>query len=287
MVHMHILADGSTIGTAWMAHDGCRVLPVPADASPSPSLPLLPPPPSSRSSLLSPSLPPPPTHPPHPTPLLPSPPSPHHHQALFSGTLSRALFRESSRGRTPCLRLTSWVALLGDGVNASSVRSTVTSRWRSIWSWQRPSTTARSRWRRREREWSTRSTSAFGHRNLHSQGSALTHGRLRGCPRASPLHTVAGGHCYRHSGRPHGDSPPPGLAEGEGGGGMERSGTSAPARPASSTPGSTPPLGRDLLVAPHRLLFQEGRGRRRKREKEVPFVFRLALVVRHHGLVWM
>ena len=34
-----------------------------------------------------------------------------------------------------------------------------------------------------------------------------SYGRLRGCPGASPLSTVAGGHCSRSSGRPHGVFP--------------------------------------------------------------------------------
>ena len=37
------------------------------------------------------------------------------------------------------------------------------------WSWQRPSTTARNRWRRREREWSARCTTRHGDRSLHSR----------------------------------------------------------------------------------------------------------------------
>ena len=55
-----------------------------------------------------------------------------------------------------------------------------------------------------------------------------SHGRLRGCPGASPLHTVAGGHCSRSSGRPHGKVPPPAVfgpeEEGGGGGGGEEEG---------------------------------------------------------------
>ena len=46
-----------------------------------------------------------------------------------------------------------------------------------------------------------------------------SHGRLRGCHRASPLSTDVGGHCSRSSGRHHGAFPPQGRVEEVGRGG--------------------------------------------------------------------
>ena len=73
----------------------------------------------------------------------------------FSGTLSRALYR-----KLPC-SAADFVGGAARRTASTPAPSTVTSRWRSSWSWQQPSTTL-SGWRGRERERSTRSTTAFG-----------------------------------------------------------------------------------------------------------------------------
>ena len=74
-----------------------------------------------------------------------------------------------SHGKLGCTRCCD----VGKGVagSASSGHGTVTSVRGLPWGWRLPSTTAHSGWWRREREWSTRRTLAFGHRSLHSWGS--------------------------------------------------------------------------------------------------------------------
>ena len=57
----------------------------------------------------------------------------------------------------------------GGGI-AGSGHGTVTFVRRLPWSWRRPSTTARSGWRCREREWRASSTTRHGDRSLHSRG---------------------------------------------------------------------------------------------------------------------
>ena len=78
-----------------------------------------------------------------------------------------------------------------------------------------------------------------------------SHGRLRGCPVAVPLLSDAGGHCGRDSGRPHGQIPPQGRTEKEGGGGGEGAGEEGRA-----------------AAACHRSFGEGSRGSRRKRKKK-------------------
>ena len=93
--------------------------------------------------------------------------------------------------------------------------------------WRKPTTTLR-------RRWGLRRTTLYGDRRPPvregSRAAGGSHGRLRGCHGASPLHTVAGEHCSRSSGRPHGEVPPPedfGPEEEGGGGEEERGGEAA------------------------------------------------------------
>ena len=98
-----------------------------------------------------------------------APPPPQEHEGSNGHTAvvteARVWCAVACSGGSPCRWLNSLEAVLQSAAgNASSGHGTVTSARRLPWSWRRPSTTPRSGWRRREREWSTRSTSAYGHK---------------------------------------------------------------------------------------------------------------------------
>ena len=101
------------------------------------------------------------------------PPQPPHSVAI----LAQAVFLRS-HARVNCTEepyRSPWMVNASEppqgGRVAGSGHGIVTSVRRLPWSWRRPSTTERSGWRCKEREWRARRTTRHGDRSLHSRGS--------------------------------------------------------------------------------------------------------------------
>ena len=182
----------------------------PHHTSPPPPLPFLLP--SSSSPLPSPPplLPPPHTH---------TPPPPHHTQTTATTTTSRTEFKPPLSLRVAFFVCTSrWLPWRLHAMKrrqpdvagiASSVHGTVTSVRRLPWSWRRPSTTARDVPNSTETKGTSLGDAAGSPAGARAAGEG-SHGRVRGCPSASPGGGVA---CWRRRcGRHHRLLPPEGCA---------------------------------------------------------------------------